>query len=124
MTCRGVTVDGQSAVEMHNTAGEAVERARSGAGPTLVEARTYRYMGHFGADNPLKYRTKEEEEYHRNRDCIENLRSYILYAEYATEETLAVLDAQAAEAVATSVAFAEESPFPEAEELVTDVYSG
>ena len=120
----GVTVDGQSAVEMHAAAREAVDRARSGAGPSLVEARTYRYHGHFGADDPLKYRTKEEEEYHRNRDCIDGLRSYIVHYEYATEETLDELDTKAATAVADSVAFAEDSPFPDAGELVTDVYSG
>ena len=58
----GITVDGQSVLDVYEVAGESINRARSGGGPTLIEAKTYRYMGHFGADNPLMYRTQEEEE--------------------------------------------------------------
>ena len=119
----GVTVDGQSVIEVHETAKEAVARARAGDGPTLMEALTYRYQGHFGADNPLQYRTQEEEEYYHSRDCIDNLRAYILDGEYTTADTLDRLDERAVETVAGSVAFADESPFPDPEELVTDVYS-
>ena len=64
----GVTVDGQSLPDVYAAAGEAVRRARAGEGPTLIEAQTYRYQGHFGADNPLGYRTEEEEAYYRDRD--------------------------------------------------------
>ena len=66
----GVLVDGQSALDMFEVGKEAVARARAGDGPTLIEAQTYRYQGHFGADDPLGYRTQEEEDYYEARDCI------------------------------------------------------
>ena len=50
---------------MYEVSGEAVARARRGEGPTLIEALTYRYHGHYGADNPLGYRTEDEEAYYK-----------------------------------------------------------
>ena len=118
----GVTVDGQSALDMFAVAGEAIERARAGGGPTLIEAKTYRYHGHFGADDPLGYRTEEEEAYYKSRDCIDNLKVHILDAAYATEQDLNSIDERAIEAVAAATKFANDSPFPDDEELFTDVY--
>ena len=118
----GVTVDGQSALDMFEVAGEAVARARSGEGPTLIEAQTYRYMGHFGADDPLSYRTSEEEQYYRDRDCIDRMTTYLLETGAATQEDLDAIDKKAVEAVAAAAKFADESPFPAPEELTTDVY--
>ena len=118
----GVTVDGQSVLDMYEVAGEAVARARAGQGPTLIEAQTYRYMGHFGADNPLLYRTEEEEAYYKARDCIKRLREFLLQGGFATEEELGALERKAAEKVAEATRFANESPFPPPEELYTDVY--
>ena len=118
----GVSVDGQSLLDMFEVSGEAVRRARAGDGPTLIEAHTYRYQGHFGADNTLSYRTEEEEAYYLDRDCIERLKVHLLDGGYATESDLAVIDEGAVEAVAAAVKFADESPFPADEELTTDVY--
>jgi TPP-dependent pyruvate/acetoin dehydrogenase alpha subunit len=118
----GVTVDGQSVLDMFEVAGEAVKRARSGGGPTLIEAQTYRYMGHFGADNPLGYRTEEEEAYYKGRDCITRLRKYMVEGKFATEKELDALDEKALKAVEEATRFANESPFPAPEELLTDVY--
>ena len=118
----GVTVDGQSALDMFEVAGEAVARARRGDGPTLIEAQTYRYMGHFGADDPLSYRTPEEEQYFKDRDCVVRMRAYLIETGAATEEDLDAIDSRAAEAVAAAARFADESPFPSPEELTTDVY--
>ena len=118
----GVTVDGQSALDMFEVAGEAVARARRGDGPTLIEAQTYRYMGHFGADDPLSYRTPEEEQYFKDRDCIVRMRAYLIETGAATDEDLDAIDSRASEAVAAAARFADESPFPSPEELTTDVY--
>jgi len=118
----GVTVDGQSVLEMYEVSGEAIRRARAGEGPTLVEAQTYRYMGHFGADNPLGYRTEEEEAYYRGRDCIERLGAHLVDAGTATEDDLAAIDRKALDNVAAAIKFADESPFPELDELYADVY--
>ena len=118
----GVTVDGQSLPDVYAAAGEAVRRARAGEGPTLIEAQTYRYQGHFGADNPLGYRTEEEEAYYHARDCIDRLRAHVLEGEYATEAELSDIDESAVAAVLTAIQFADESPFPADDELTTDVY--
>ena len=118
----GVTVDGQSAIDVFEVAGEAVARARKGEGPTLIEAETYRYMGHFGADDPLGYRTEEEEAYYKERDCLLQLAAHIIGGGYAGEEELQKLEEDAVESVARAVRFADDSPFPEASDLNTDVY--
>ena len=118
----GVTVDGQSAIEVFEVAGEAVARARKGEGPTLIEAETYRYMGHFGADDPLGYRSEEEEAHYKERDCLRQLAAHIIGGGYAGEEELQKLEEDAVESVARAVSFADESPFPEAADLNTDVY--
>ena len=118
----GVLVDGQSALDMFEVGREAVARARAGEGPTLIEAQTYRYQGHFGADDPLGYRTQEEEDYYEARDCIATLRAHITDGGYATEGEIEALEARALQVVTAAAAFADESPFPDASELTTDVY--
>ena len=118
----GVTVDGQSVLDVFEVAKEAVSRARSGEGPTLIEAQTYRYYGHFGADDTLGYRTQEEQDYYTNRDCITAVKSHILDGSYATETELLAIDSACLESVEEATKFANESPFPEPEELTKDVY--
>lgn len=118
----GVLVDGQSALEMYEVGRSAVARARAGEGPTLIEAQTYRYQGHFGADDPLGYRTQEEEDYYEARDCIVRMRAHLTDGGYATEADLAAIEAGALAAVTAATQFADGSPFPEADELTTDVY--
>jgi pyruvate dehydrogenase E1 component alpha subunit len=118
----GVVVDGQSALEMYEVGGEAVKRARRGEGPTLIEAQTYRYQGHFGADNTLLYRTEEEEAYYHARDCIERLRTHLIDGGVATQEQIQAMDDRALAKVEGASKFADESPFPEPEELYADVY--
>ncbi len=118
----GITVDGQSVLDVYEVAGESINRARSGGGPTLIEAKTYRYMGHFGADNPLMYRTQEEEEEFKARDCNQHLMNYILDHNIATQENLDKLDQKVIEEVEGAAKFANDSPYPEPSELTTDVY--
>ena len=118
----GVLVDGQDAIEMHEVAGEAVARARRGEGPTLIEAQTYRYQGHFGADDPLGYRSEEEEAYYRGRDCLARLRERIIDGGIAAESELEAIEAECVRAIQAAVQFADDSPFPEPDELMTDVY--
>ncbi len=118
----GVLVDGQSALDMFEVGKEAVARARAGDGPTLIEAQTYRYQGHFGADDPLGYRSQEEEDYYEARDCINSLRAHIVDGDYANEADIEGIEEKALAAVAAATAFADESPFPDPSELTTDVY--
>ena len=118
----GVSVDGQDVIEMHEVAAEAVARARAGDGPTLIEAQTYRYQGHFGADDPLGYRSEEEEAYYKGRDCLVRIERHIVDGGFASESDLRAIDDECVQAVANAVSFADDSPFPEDDELLTDVY--
>ena len=118
----GIVVDGQSATDMFEVGREAVARARAGDGPTLIEAQTYRYQGHFGADDPLGYRTQEEEDYYEARDCIEQLKGHSLEGEYASQSDLDAIDEKCVAAVVEAAKFANDSPFPDDAELTTDVY--
>ena len=119
----GVTVDGQSVLDVFEVAKEAVARARSGEGPTLIEAQTYRYLGHAGHDDPLTYRSKEEQSFYMDRDCITSFRRYILDGSFADEDELDNIDLQCQEKIAVSVQYADDSPFPDDEELTRDVYN-
>ena len=119
----GVTVDGQAVLDVFEVAKEAVGRARAGDGPTLSEAQTYRYLGHAGLDDPLTYRSEEEQEYYMNRDCIVTFKKYILDSSLADENDLAQIEKDCEAAVATSVKFADDSPYPSDEALTEDVYT-
>lgn len=114
-------VDAMSVEAVHEAVARAAERARSGEGPSLLEFRTYRYKGHSMSD-PMKYRTKEELEQYKLRDPIEQVRKSILDNGIATEEDLAAIDKKIKAQVDDSVKFAEESPYPPAEEAFKDVY--
>lgn len=119
----GVTVDGQAVLDVFEVAKEAVGRARAGDGPTLIEAQTYRYLGHAGLDDPLTYRSEEEQEYYMNRDCIVTFKKYILDSSLADENELTQIEKNCEAAIATSVKFADDSPYPSDEALTEDVYT-
>jgi pyruvate dehydrogenase E1 component alpha subunit len=99
-----------------------VRRARAGEGPTLIECKTYRYHGHASSDDPHRYRTTEEEERARARDCIKRFREHVLTRHLMTPAELDEIDARNSALIDEAVTFAEESPLPEAWELTTDVY--
>ena len=114
-------VDGMDPVAVHNAMDEAAQRARAGEGPTFLEIRTYRYKGHSMSD-PQKYRTKEELESYKAKDPIEAVKATILKEKYADEKWFEDMEAKIKGIVDEAVKFAEESPWPEASELYTDVY--
>jgi pyruvate dehydrogenase E1 component alpha subunit len=114
-------VDGMDVEAIHEAVGRAAERARAGDGPTFLEFKTYRFRGHSMSD-PQKYRTKEEVEEYKRRDPIEMVRHSILDKGLATETDLEAIDEKIKGIVAESVKFAEESPFPDASEIYTDIY--
>lgn len=118
----GVTVDGNDIVEMMNVTNEAVKRARNGEGPTLIEALTYRWKGHSKSDAKL-YRTKEEEQEWREKDPIKRYREKLINSGIFTEEEADAIRAEMKKAIEESVVFAEESPSPTLEDLLTDVYA-
>jgi len=114
-------VDAMTVEDVHNAVERAAARARAGEGPTLLEFNTYRYKGHSMSD-PAKYRTKEELEEYKAQDPIEKVRETLLSEGYATEEDLLEIDKKIKDRVLESVKFAEESPFPTADEVYKDVY--
>ena len=114
-------VDGMSVEAVHQAMEKAADRARKGDGPTLLEMNTYRYKGHSMSD-PAKYRTKEEVESYKARDPIEMVLKTIRDNKFATEEEIGIINNKIRDIVEDSVKFAEESPYPEASELYTDVY--
>ena len=116
-----ITVDGQDVFAMFEAAREAVARARRGEGPTFIEAKTYRYYGHFEGDG-LRYRSREEEELHRSRDCIQRFRTQAIEAGVITADHLDDIETRAAESIERAVQFAMESPDPDPQEVLTDVY--
>ncbi len=115
-------VDAMSVERVHEAVARAAIRARTGEGPTLLEFRTYRYKGHSMSD-PQKYRSKEEVEQYKQRDPIEQVRKTILEKKFATEKELEAIETRVQQQVEESVKFAEESPFPEPGEALTDIYT-
>ncbi|MEB0248602.1 MULTISPECIES: pyruvate dehydrogenase (acetyl-transferring) E1 component subunit alpha [unclassified Mucilaginibacter] len=114
-------VDGMDPVAVHNAMDEAVQRARRGEGPTFLEMRTYRFKGHSMSD-PQKYRTKEELESYKSKDPIETVKLAIQKNGYADDKWFEEIDAKIKAQVDEAVQFSEDSPYPEASELYTDVY--
>jgi TPP-dependent pyruvate/acetoin dehydrogenase alpha subunit len=107
----GVVVDGMDLRVVHAAAAEAVGRARDGGGPTLLECKTYRYMGHSRFE-PSSYRTKEELAEWRKKDPIALFRAVLLGEMGASETDIAETERAVDEAIEEAVRFAEESPDP------------
>lgn len=115
-------VDGMDVMAVREATLRAMERARKHSMPTLLEIRSYRFMGHSMSD-PGKYRTTEEIKKYQQRDPILLFKESLLEAKVFTEKDFATIDKKANDAVAKAVAFAEESPFPNESELFTDVFA-
>jgi pyruvate dehydrogenase E1 component alpha subunit len=117
----GVTIDGNDVLAVYTTTRKAVERARKGEGPTLIECKTYRHKGHSRVD-PAKYRAKEEVEEWLNKDPIKRLKDEILRDHIFTEHEIRKIEREAMAKVEEAVKFAVESPYPAPEEALEDVY--
>jgi pyruvate dehydrogenase E1 component alpha subunit len=118
----GVVVDGQDVVDVWRAARIAVDRARTGQGPSFIECKTYRYYGHHQGDDPHRYRTLEEEEKALSRDCIKRFREQVLQKGLLKSDDLEAVEAENSRLIDEAVAFAESSPVPLPSELYTDVY--
>ena len=118
----GIHVDGMDVFAVYDATAQSVARARAGEGPTLVECETYRYYGHTVFDNPLTYRSKEEEDHWRARDPLQHFRNTVIPQGDITAEELDQMDAEAEALMEEAVKFADESPLPEPVELYDDVY--
>jgi pyruvate/2-oxoglutarate/acetoin dehydrogenase E1 component len=119
---KGLTVDGMDVVAVRKVVGEAVERAREGGGPTLIEAKTYRYYGHSRSD-PRAYRTKEEEQEWHNRDAIETFAARLVESGVCTQEEVDAVEERVEDQIDAAQEFALNSPFPDPAELEAFVYA-
>jgi pyruvate dehydrogenase E1 component alpha subunit len=120
----GEKVDGQDIFAMRGVADRVVRQIRETGRPYCIEAVTYRFSGHGAADILQPYRTKEEVERQRVRDPIVILKKRIKEVCGTPDEEIEAMEAWAAEEVVKAVAFAEESPQPDPEELYQDITSG
>lgn len=118
----GVVVDGNDIFAVYEAATEAVARARSGQGPTLIECKTYRHKGHFEGD-PTTYRPSDEVQEWMMKDPLPRAAAYLLDNDIVTEEELKRIDAEIVKEIAEAIKFAEDSPVPSLESIVQDIYT-
>jgi 2-oxoisovalerate dehydrogenase E1 component len=126
----GITLDGNDVLAIHQAAGEAIRRARSGGGPTLIECRTYRTRAHAEGMGDFTYRTKEDVEEWKRRCPIQRLRLAIQTMQLdlpgsppLSERDLDSIDAEVAAQINEAQQFAEQSPWPEPASATTHVYA-
>jgi pyruvate dehydrogenase E1 component alpha subunit len=117
----GEFVDGMDVIAVREAVLRAVERARKDSLPTLLEVRAYRYMGHSMSD-PGKYRSTEEIKQYQERDPILLFQDSLKEAKIFNDKDFEDFVARATEEVEAAVKFAEESPIPDENELLTDVF--
>ncbi len=118
----GVVVDGNDVLAVYRAMRAAVDRARAGEGPTLIEAKTYRVVPHSSDDDDRSYRTREEVEQWKKRDPILQFRGYLEMAGLLTQALHDEYEARAIAEVEEAVKFAEEAPYPDVSEGVYPVY--
>lgn len=118
----GIVVDGQDALAVHDATAEAVARARAGDGPSLIEAKTYRFDEHAAGLNHLNYRTDEEIERWRQHDPIPLFRAKLAEEALLAADRLAAIEAEVAAEVADAIRFGLDSPFPDPGEAFDHVF--
>lgn len=117
----GVIADGMDVMAVYESVNKAVERARKGQGPTLVECKTYRFYGSFEGD-PQRYRTKSEREEWQMKDPL-NFGEKLVNMGVLTEVDVQKIDQEVKSAVEEAVKYAQESPYPEPEEVTKDLFA-
>jgi pyruvate dehydrogenase E1 component alpha subunit len=118
----GIVVDGNDVFAVYEAAKEAIKRAREGKGPTLIECKTYRHRGHFEGD-PCVYKPTEEQEEWLAKDPIPRFEKYLVENEILTEEKLKEVQNKVESQIDEAVDFANNSPYPELESVLEDVYT-
>ncbi len=119
---QGITVDGNDVLQVYEAATEAVERARAGEGPTLLECKTYRWKGHSKSDQE-RYRTKEEIESWKKKDPIVRFRQLLIDQGVIGEEEAGQIEAEAGRAIAEALEYAKASPEPSVDTILEGVYA-
>lgn len=116
----GVYVDGMNVVEVYDAAKEAIDRAKNGDGPTLIECDTYRKYGHFEGD---EQKVKSKDDRNADRNPTEEFRRYAIENDLLTEDEANEIEAAANKAVEDAVEFGENSELPDLDSLYKDVFA-
>jgi pyruvate dehydrogenase E1 component alpha subunit len=117
----GVIVDGNDVLAVYEETNKAVERARSGRGPTLVECKTYRYRGHWEGD-PEVYRTKEEVKEWKKRDPLKKFKKYLLENDITQSKEISLVEKKIEDEIKDAIKYAQDSPLPKPESALEDLY--
>jgi pyruvate dehydrogenase E1 component alpha subunit len=118
----GVEVDGQDVIAVHGAAQAAIRRAREGKGPTLIECKTYRYVGHHEGDPGTDYRTRDEVQQWKQRDPVKRFRKFLLDSGLLDESKLQAADQEVELLIDQAVEFAEKSLEPSADSVNDHVF--
>ncbi|MGI1147049.1 thiamine pyrophosphate-dependent dehydrogenase E1 component subunit alpha [Pseudomonas aeruginosa] len=118
----GVTVDGFDFFAVHEAAGAAIERARAGEGPSLIEVKLTRYYGHFEGDAQTYRDPDEVKHYRETRDCLKQFRERTCHAGLLSASDLDAIDAEVEARIEDAVQRAKNDPKPEPDDLLRDVY--
>lgn len=118
----GVTADGNDPLEVYRVTREAVDRARAGEGPTLIEAKTYRLLAHSSDDDDSAYRSREEVEAWRKKDPIPRFAAYLKENALIDDQGLQEMEERVRQAVDDATDYAQQAPYPRAESLLDHVY--
>ncbi len=118
----GIAINGNDVLAVYQATSGAIERARSGGGPTLIECKTYRWHGHSEHDKAF-YRSDEELAMWKSRDPITTFATYLKHREALTDEQAQQIDERVKQAIDEALRFADSSPDPSPDDAVTDVYA-
>lgn len=116
-----IAVNGNDFFEVYDAAGEAIERARAGEGPTLLHMKLARYYGHFEGD-AMTYKTAEEQAAEKANDPLKHFRNRVIEASLLEQSDLDAVDAEIDKEIADAVSAAKAAPMPQESQLMTDVY--
>lgn len=118
----GMTVDGNDVIAVYEAAAEAIDRARRGDGPSIIECKTWRWRGHFEGD-PGAYKDPAEQEEWLQKDPIPRFAAKLIELKYATQAELDAIKAKVDAQIEAAIRFSQESPYPNPEDALTDVYA-
>lgn len=114
-------VDGNDVLKVNEAATRAINRARAGEGPTIIELKTYRHGGH-SRNDACQYRPKDEEKHWFDRDPVKNFRNYLISKKLVVEQELKTVEKAIELEIDEAVEYAQNAPFPQIESALTDVY--
>ena len=118
----GIVADGNDVLAVNEAMAEALARARSGEGPTIIEVKTYRKYGH-SRNDACGYRPKEEEAWWFARDPVKCFRERLINENIATDEELSAIEEKITAEIEEAVEYAKNAPFPALESALEDVYA-